>query len=492
MQFEPLYYSERLNLVNLTGDVGVVTLWSQVKQVRKLFEDLGVDLNPETSRVAVMANLYGNGLPQMLRNLLWNPQIKYLLLLGHDLSGSREELTSFFTQGLEVVDYLGSPAWKIIGTKRIIDGEATPDTFLQKVSIASFGTLSDPATKDGVTAYFESLPSQEECRLERQNVPIPEATVNRFPSEPRSHDILRDRPLEAWEELIFRLVRFGHRNKLKKGERIELQNVKVVVSQPVEEPESWLAQYGFSLAHFREYQQRILDPNKPEDLSYTYGNRLRGYFRHNGEVVDSLCIAVQRLRADPETRHAYIALWDNARDLPEGHSCPCFVTAFFRKFEGKLTLTATFRSHNAMDAWLENVYGLIAIQRFVAESAEMEPGPLTVISHSISIDPAHLEKAQSVAKAKKTHDVVDRETGKHELRFDPNGIFTVTVDRDTGELVAQHAFEGMVIGEYRGKSSEEVESQLARDVALSDVAHALYLGRELARKEALLKADKGK
>ncbi len=173
--------------------------------------------------------------------------------------------------------------------------------------------------------------------------------------------------MEAWSELIFRLFRFGHRNMVaKKGAqegRVELQNVKVIVEQPEEESEDDLKQYGFGLEKFKGYQERILQAEKPSDLGYTYGNRLRGYFRRNGDLVDSLELAGRRLREKPESRHAYIALWDNTRDLPEGTDCPCFVSAFFRRFEGKLTLTATFRSHNAMEAWPENVYGLIAIQR---------------------------------------------------------------------------------------------------------------------------------
>ncbi len=46
-----------------------------------------------------------------------------------------------------------------------------------------------------------------------------------------------------------------------------------------------------------------------------------------------------------------MALWDNARDLTVKEGRPCLVSLFFRKFEGKLTLSATFRTHNAMDAW---------------------------------------------------------------------------------------------------------------------------------------------
>ena len=360
------------------------------------------------------------------------------------------------------------------------------------------GDVGDAATKAGLKAFFDGLPSQDSAEPARvEPPPIPEPTVTRFPTEPRSHTIVRDTPMEAWSEIIFRLFRFGHRNIVAKKSgpegRVELQNIKAIIENPCEEPDEILQQYGFSLAKFQGYQQRILDPEKPSDLGYTYGNRLRGYFhRPDGTLVDSLEIAARRLKEKPESRHAYIALWDNTRDLPEGTDTPCFVSAFFRKFDGKLTLTATFRSHNAMEAWPENVYGLIAIRRFVAEKAGMEPGPLTVFSHSISIDVSSLEKARKIATSKESDEVHDPATGKLGPRMDPNGAFTTTFDAATWELVVEHSYNGMKLGEYRGKSAEEIERQLGRDVALSEISHALYLGREIARKEFEMKAARAR
>ncbi len=49
-------------------------------------------------------------------------------------------------------------------------------------------------------------------------------------------------------------MRFGYRVRLRKGERIELQNVKVIVEDPVDDPAEDLARYGFSLEHFHDYQ----------------------------------------------------------------------------------------------------------------------------------------------------------------------------------------------------------------------------------------------
>jgi thymidylate synthase len=494
VEFQALYYQDRLKIVNPEGDVAITTLWSKVESAYQILEEAGVDLSPESSRIGPIANLYGNGLPQMLRNLLWNPQIQYVVIVGKNLSGSREWLLNFFEHGLEEVEFLGAKAFRIRNTPRTIDGCVQPQAFVSKPKFTVLGDVGDATTKAGLRSFFDALPPAQPGELVRvEPPPIPEPTVTRFPTEPRSHTIVRDTPMEAWSELIFRLFRFGHRNMVAKKSgpegRVELQNIKAIIENPTEEPDEILQQFGFSLEKFRGYQKRILDPEKPSDLGYTYGNRLRGYFRRaDGTLVDSLEIAGQRLREKPDSRHAYISLWDNTRDLPEGTDTPCFVSAFFRRFEGKLTLTSTFRSHNAMEAWPENVYGLIAIQRFVAEKAGMEPGPLTVFSHSISIDVSSLEKARKIATSKESDEVYDPATGKHGPRMDPNGAFTTTFDRATWEIVVEHSYNGMKIHEYRGKSAEEIERQLARDVALSELSHALYLGREVARKEFEMKA----
>ena len=120
LSIEPLYYADRLTVINPSGDVGVCTLWSKVESAQKILEESSVDLAPSSSRIAIIANLYGNGLPQMLRNLLHNPQIRHIVILGKNLSGSREWLLNFFEHGLEEVEFLGAKANRIRNTTRTI------------------------------------------------------------------------------------------------------------------------------------------------------------------------------------------------------------------------------------------------------------------------------------------------------------------------------------------------------------------------------------
>jgi thymidylate synthase len=164
----------------------------------------------------------------------------------------------------------------------------------------------------------------------------------------------------------------------------------------------------------------------------------------------------------------------------------------FRRSAGRLAVTATYRSHNLMTAWLENVYGLMAIQSHVAAGTGLEPGPITVVSHSLGIDPRspRYEIARAIADGWTRDETLDRETGKYSLREDPNGYFVVSVDSDRGTLVAEHRFEGVLVKRYEAERAVTIEREVAADMAVSLVSHALWLGRELTAKEQALRSGR--
>ena len=138
-----------------------------------------------------------------------------------------------------------------------------------------------------------------------------------LPSEVGGHQIIRRSPVEAWDELVARTLRFGHPVDVK-GQRLELLNAKVVITEPAEDPEEALRERGFDLDAFDAYQQRMFVADL-DGADYTYGNRLGEHFG-----LDTLQTAIDRLRANPETRDAFISLWDTAFDLPGDHSNPCW------------------------------------------------------------------------------------------------------------------------------------------------------------------------
>lgn len=470
LEFIPLHFGDKLRVINPRGRVGIITLWSKLDFVENALRELGLDLDAKTSKIAVIGNLYGNGMPHLLRNLLYNPQIRDLVICGANRSGSAEELIAFFEQGLEQTTYLGETMTRIRGTNRVIDDIVTPDAFLEKPRIKLVGDLCDQESRADLRSVVQTVHVPLPSSTERLKLPLPEVRISRFPSEPRDHSIVADTPLEAWRELVYRLVRFGHLVRLRKGERQELQNVRVVVRKPGPDDVESLGQYNFSLDDLIRYQRDMLLGPLPEDQSYTYGNRIREYYG-----FDALAKFSERLRENPQDRDCYLALWDSRHDV-DADDAPCLVSLFFRVFDEKLTLTATYRTHNALDAWMRNVYGLIKAQEIVARNAVLEVGPVTVISHSISVDPSRYEFAKRVADAK-----------GFSVDMDPNGQFTVTIDREAGEVVLHHTSnEGVPLHEYRAKHAERIQHELARDCAISNINHAIYVGRQLANAQRCL------
>lgn len=483
MNFLPLYFQDKLTIINPQGSIGVLTLWSRVEYVIERFRQAGVDLHPDTSPIAVFGTLYGNGLRELLRNLLYNPQIGVLLVCGRNRSGSLEDLQAFFRHGLEattspLISYeAGSPqtkvqTCKIRGTNRLIDNLVQPEHFHVAPEILVLGEPKDDATLAKVQAFFQAWRNRQpepSCQWSRQNIPLPQVQVSHFPSQPQAHTVVRPTPLEAWQEMLFVISRFGHPVRLAKGERLELQNLKVVVTHPRFEAEAALQKFHFNPDHLRQYQRDFLRGEKGADETYSYGHRLRTYFGS-----DNLAACLERLQNDSEDRKAYLTLWDNRRDLSVPRGQPCFVSLFSRRYDGALTVTATFRTHNALDAWLPNVYGLMAVQDFLATPLGLPRGPITVISHSISIDRKEIDRALAMISQR-----------TFSLREDPCGYFRLSLDG--GEILVEHRYGDVTLKEYRGTRAVQLQQQLARDLALSDLNHALYLGRQLARAEECLR-----
>jgi thymidylate synthase len=494
MIFHPIYYAERLEIINPAGDIGFVTLWTPLRTAKRLLAQLSTDIvDPALSRVACIANLYGDGVPQMMCNLLYNPQIRYLVAAGEDLGlPITAELATFFERGLEEAVMLGTAVWRIPGTARIfpkLDG-FDAERLRRQVSFTYAGKLSGDNAAD-LAGFLASLPADSSpFATDRVHVTIPPASDEHTyrPSNIGAHQVVRATPLDCWTELVTRTVRFGRPVNLSNGPRLELLNAKVVITSPVEEPNESLNAYGFSSQALRDYQTRMLDVVIPGDITYSYGNRLRGYFEKDGARIDTLEAVARELGRNPESRNAYVSLWDTAADLNAETAVPCLATIFFRRSNQRLTMTATYRSHNLLTAWLHNVYGLMAIQQEICKRTGTPPGPITVISHSLGIDPRspRFPLARDLAKSWRRDEDIDRETGAHRLREDPNGYFVVTVDDEAGEIVAEHRYGGLLVKQYRSDRAAKIEREIIADMAVSLVSHAIWLGRELSVKEAAL------
>jgi thymidylate synthase len=507
--FQALYHEEALEIVNPTGDVGLITLWSPLRAVRRRLDAIDPRiLDPRASRIAVASNLYGDGMYAMFCNLLFNPQIRHLIAIGEDLGlAACTEIEAVLARGTEEALMLGMRMRRIVGTSRMLPDAPEFDErrLREQVGFHRLGKLSSPTLDADLPSLLAGLPGAPESSRGRLRVEIPEPALGERalrPSQAGAHQVARRTPLACWEELVVRAVRFGAPVSLSKGARLELLNAKAVIDEPRRDSERALARFGIELAELADYETDMLEAELPEGISYTYGNRLRRHFLRAGAPLDTLDAAIAALRADPESRRAFVSLWDYAADLPdapaldapgagageEARSAPCLVSLFFRRSAGRLTLSATYRSHNLLTAWLKNVYGLMEIQRHLANATGAQPGRLTVLSHSLCIDPGspRYELARAIARDWQHDHERDHDSGKHALREDPHGYFTVTVDRRRGVIVAEHRYEGVLLERYEDTSASRLAGRIGGEQSVSLVSHALWLGQELARAEAAL------
>jgi thymidylate synthase len=486
MEFRPLHYGERIRVINPFGTIGLVTLWSDPDRVISRLRDHGADLS-DGSHIAVAGTLYGGGFKHLLRNVLYNPQIDTLLLYGVDLGGAAALVKNFFAKGIMPVpgavsyaplDGREITACQVVGSDYFMDDLVRPEMFDPSPSIVH---IEDPG-RDGAEAAASFLQSYVPSAGsgERLLVPIPRVDRVSYPSDPRGHVIVEDSPVAAWRSLVSRIYRFGERVVLRKGPRLELRNMKVVVRCP-EIREDEFTESGIDMDSVRQYQEELLDGAEKPDWRYTYGNRLRGYFeRGDGSVIDAIEVASRQLAvsydapggrdANPDARGTFLSLWDPEADLEAESGKPCMTSIFLRKIECRLELTAVYRTHNAMRAWIKNVCGLIAVLEHICRKTGTSPGPVTVFSHSISLDPGELEHAQKI---------YEQESGKNAFRDDPNGHLTIYVDGD--EIVADHWHSGIALGSYRGRKPGALQYELARNHVISEIAHAIYVGMQLEK-----------
>lgn len=477
MDLELPYYDDKVVRLNPNGNVGVLTLWSKIDVVMKR-------LGTPPPEFAAIANLYGDGISQLLANLLNNPQINCLILIGNNRTDSATELRHYFQHGTETVKINGTIQYRIVGTNRLVN-EAVADAAMfmhRPVKIIEFhrdvngvARSLDDQIADMLAFWGTSPVPPREHELFRASVKLIDAVTTTFPSIKQGHQVISSSLLDAWGETLFLIERFGSITALKKGDRKELLNLKVVVTSPKWHDDVEYAKYNLSSGRLRAYCDAMLSPYLDSDTSYTYGHRLKEYFGRN--MVDHV---VSRLAGDREDRKSYLSLWDTFLDVfdsnedgtPRGH--PCWVGCFFRVSEGLLTLSATFRTHRAYTAWIENAHGLMTLQSQVAIALGVEVGPLTVMSHSISIDPGQLALVESITKARKWK---LRDDGRGEVVFSLNG----------GKALVEHRSGGLVLKRYESANIEALSHQLAQDGLVSDLNHAFYVGRQLGKLQLCLK-----
>ncbi len=282
------YPDDRFRRISPHGDIGILTLWTKLDRAIPRLEAIAPEALDPDGRVAVISQFYGGGFQQLLCNLLHNPQIRHLIAIGQDLAdqGLRvcEELEAALTVGLEEIEVLGVPSLRVVGrAARSRRSTASTCARSRGASRSTARRAGSPirAGRGAAPPHRRAAASPAPTERGPRIVPptadeLPRTT--RLPGERTAQQVVGERPLQVWGDLVVRTMRFGEPIELRKGPRIELLGAKAVILDPDEDSPQALRQAGFSSERFAAYQRAILDPALPEGVGYTYGNRLRGHF----------------------------------------------------------------------------------------------------------------------------------------------------------------------------------------------------------------------
>jgi len=512
-------YPEFSETIITEANVGVTTLWTMRDSVLP---------HLDKNNLAIVANFYTPaGLGAMIRNILSNPFIRYIILLGEEYSSradgdkisdrtSANMLRTFFEKGINADRKLEGFENSVYIDKNI------PTEYIQKI-VSNVELIDLNKGMPNATLQEKIVEANNLIKILPKKDPFMERPLtfdyeqasDSFPYEGGPIIVHGNNIPDAWIKMIHNLYRYGRKNLMNANTDRwvkEINNMVVVVHNPQDMD---LSVNPFLVPLTKEkieaYKKEILSPLLPEGKAYTYGNKLRAYYfpssqeiknlvnsenykdfefkkgpwvdknvSYKGEYceIDQLTDIIDVLKRDPYSKACVALTWHPADELMRKHkSSPCLIFVQAMVQDEKLNLTVFFRSHDMTQGWPENAYGCAAIQNEIAKAINVESGILTVMSGSAQIYNTYYQQVE---------DMLKKYYFKTGMCTDTRGNYIIKIENDEILVTLVHPETSVVLEEFRGKTAYEFRDKIAHSASL-ETGHAIYLGTELLKAEIALK-----
>jgi thymidylate synthase len=463
------------------GQTAIITGWT-VKQ------SLAKHLNPH--EYAVIGNLYSptRGISPLLRNLIANPHVRYLVILNATKedknSGSGQCLLDFFAQGFHSgKSDTGRDCWIVNSSitgyiDREIDQEIL-EKLRQSLQYQEVKSISEAIKIVKDYAEKPSLPNWGEALT----FPLLENLPSILPGTRYGHRVEGKTIAETWVKILQRIKTTGTiRPTGYDGKWQELIDLMAVVT---DEPTDFYFPEPNYLPIDRpfltEYIGQILDDSPyTEGVKYTYGQRLRSWFG-----CDQIEQVIHKLISEIDAASGVMSLWD-VKDHEKGGS-PCLNHIWVRVVENELSLTAIFRSNDMFAAWPANAMGLRALQQHIGDQINLRSqykltmGPLITISQSAHIYDDTWENVDRLITTQYDKIIHQRDF------FDPSGNFLISLE-DPQIIVEQTTpGSGEIVARYQGKNPLKIIREIAATNPGIIPEHIGYLGIEVQKAYNCLK-----
>lgn len=481
-QYQPLYKPNQL--ICGTGQTAIVTGWTVKQAIAKRLQP---------SEYAVIGQLYSptRGISFLIRNLLYNPHVRFLVALNatkqDSNAGGCQCLLDFFRNGfVEGKSNTGQLCWiinsEITGYIDIEIEASALEHLRQSIEYCLVTNISEAVALVQSFSHRKAVASWGNYK----EFPMPKVVPTVRPGQLYGHRIEGKTIAETWVKIIHRIKTTGTiRPTGYDGQWQELIDLMAIVT---DEPENFYFPEPNYLpcdrAFTNEYISQIFD-DKPtiEGVKYTYAHRLHSSFGY-----DQIGQVIQKLANDIDSARAVMSLWD-VRDHEINEGVPCLNHIWVRVVNNELSLTATFRSNDMFSAWPANAIGLRALQKHILDrivkqsSHKLKMGALITVSQSAHIYDDCWENADNLIQTQYAKICQQRDYA------DSSGSFTISVQN--GSIIVEHITPGSgeVINCYSGKTAQQLYKQIAADCPVLQVDHAIYLGTELQKAEFSLSSS---
>lgn len=415
--------------------VALCTLWT----IRDLYRS-------QLEHVGVIGNLYFKlGLGILIRNVLATPEITHIVVTGKDCPEREQRVGDLLLWG--EFDATAEPQ---------LNNELVEE-FYKRVSLIDARNIS-LHDQEALTALITALTVQPISNsvapiIEPLRVPVRE----NLPTGRSGHIIRAESVSHAHIQLLREIRTFGELTMPddRGRRRQELWQLTVCLNGPLDLSD---------IPHYSEeevmrYSDAMWNGDEPEGLTYRYGHTIRCRYG------DQLQAVISAFSLKPETYRTVISLWEPLKSL-ERDDEPCLITIHPRVRNNILDMFAYIRTNEMYRGWPENAAGLRAWQSRLAAELKVELGELTITSGSAHIYDYEFDAVDQYLRRSRSK---DRE-------YDPKGDWLFT--KDGSLYVAKHIYQGKIIQILEAKSSLGLERKVAPYV--SDISHALYIGRQIA------------
>ncbi|MBW2978444.1 thymidylate synthase [Candidatus Woesearchaeota archaeon] len=492
----------------------------------------------EKKNLAIATNFYTPaGLVGMLRNILANPYIRYIILLGEEYSSKSEgdKAKSQTLSGHQISELTSANALRAffekgINEERKIPGFENSAYFDKNIPTELINKVRENVELIDLNKKMPNAPLAEKTEkanemmnnlekkkpfLDKPFVFEYEEAEESFPYEGGPVIVHGSTIPKTWIEVIHNIYRYGRKNLMNANTDRwvkEINNMVAVIHDP-QNMDLTVNPFLVPLTNEKiaAYQKEILSPLLPEGKAYTYGNKLRAYIFPSAKEIKDLVNSteykdfefgkgphldanvnykediceinqikdiIDALKRDPYSKACVAITWHVQDELMRKHkSSPCLVFLQAVVQDEKLNLTVFFRSHDMTQGWPENAYGCAVIQKEIADGIKVESGILTIMSGSAQIYAHYYQQVGDMLKKHKTEEV---------NYIDPRGNFTIELK--DGEILVKHIHpeSNAVLEEFKGKTAMELLDNISLSTIIIDTRHAIYLGAELKKAENAL------